>query len=85
MEEGSVCTNTDAGLVKTELRLEVKLSIYLSVYIQTFTCGHEIWIVPERMRSQAQVIVMTFLHRVPGLSLRDMVRSSDMRAFGLDY
>ncbi len=43
------------------------------------TCGHELWIVTERMRSWIQADEISFLCRVAGLSLRDRVRSSDIR------
>ena len=40
------------------------------------TCGHELWVVTERIRSWIQVAEMSFLRRVAGRSLRDRVRSS---------
>ena len=56
------------------------LSIYRSIYVPTLTDGHELWVMSERTRSRIQVAEMSFLlRRVSGLSLRDRVRSSDIR------
>ncbi|MDG2633017.1 hypothetical protein P7M35_24665, partial [Vibrio parahaemolyticus] len=66
-------------VVKRELSQKVKLSIYRSIYVPTLTYGHELWVVTERMRSRIQAAEMSFLRRVAGLSLRDRVRSSDIR------
>ena len=66
-------------VVKRELSLKAKLSIYQSIYVPTLTYGHELWVVTERMRSRIQAAEMSFLCRVAGLSLRDRVRSSDIR------
>ena len=38
-------------VVKGELRQKAKLSRYRSIYIPTLTCGYELWVVTERMRS----------------------------------
>ena len=43
------------------------------------TYGHELWLVTERTRLRIQVAGMSSLRRVAGLSLRDKVRSSDIR------
>ena len=66
-------------VVKQELSRKAKLSIYRSIYLPTLTYGHELWIVTERTRSRIQAAKMSFLRRVAGLSLRDSVRSSDIR------
>jgi len=65
-------------VMKRELSLKAKLSIYRSIYIPTLTYGHELW-VTETMRSRIQAADMSFLCRVAGLSVRDRVRSSDIR------
>ncbi len=41
----------------------------------TLTYGHELWVVTERVTSRIQVVKMTFLLRIAGISLRDRVRS----------
>ena len=66
-------------VVKRELSRKAKLSIYRSIYAPTLTYGHELWVMTERMRSRIQAAEMSFLRRVAGLSLRDRVRSSDIR------
>lgn len=49
------------------------------IFVPTLTYGHELWVVTEKMRSRIQAAEMSFLRRVAGLSLRDRVRSSDIR------
>ena len=52
----------------------------LFLHRKTLTAGHELWVMTERTRSRIQVAEMSFLlRRVSGLSLRDRVRSSDIR------
>lgn len=65
--------------VKTELSQKAKLSVYQSVYVTTLTGGHELCVVTERMRLQIQVAERSFLWRESGLSLRDRVKSLDIR------
>jgi len=65
--------------VKGELSQKAKLLIYCSIYIPTLTYGHELWVVTKRMRLWIQAFEMSFLRRLAGLSLRDRVRSSDIR------
>jgi len=66
-------------VVKRELSRKAKLSICRSIYVPTLTYGHKFWVVTERMRSWIQADKICFLCRVAGLSLRDRVRSSDIR------
>ena len=66
-------------VVKKELSRKAKLSIYRSIYVPILTYGHELWVVTETTRSRIQAAEMSFLRRVAGLSLRDKVRSSDIR------
>ena len=58
-------------VVKRELSRKAKLSNYQSIFVPAFTYGHELWVVTERTRSRVQVVEMSFLRRVAGLSLRD--------------
>ncbi len=72
-------------VVKKELSQKAKLSIYQSIYVPTLAYGHELWVVIKRMRSQIQSGEMSFLHSVAGLSLREIVRSSDIwRELGVE-
>ncbi|TWW64250.1 hypothetical protein D4764_03G0012580 [Takifugu flavidus] len=66
-------------VVKRELSRKARLSIYRLIYIPVLTYGHQRWVMTERMRSRIQAAEMSFLHRVAGLSLRDRVRSLDIR------
>uniref|UniRef100_A0A8C6Q6A0 Reverse transcriptase domain-containing protein n=1 Tax=Nothobranchius furzeri TaxID=105023 RepID=A0A8C6Q6A0_NOTFU len=66
-------------VVKRELSQKARLSIYRSIYVPILTYGHELWVMTERTRSRIQAAEMSFLRRVAGLSLRDRVRSSDIR------
>ncbi len=36
-------------VVKRELSPKAKLSIYQSICVAALTCGHELWVVTERM------------------------------------
>ncbi|KAK0153876.1 hypothetical protein N1851_004048 [Merluccius polli] len=64
---------SDAGIVP-----DCCVKRYL-LYVPNLTYGHELWVVTERTRSRIQAAEMTFLCRVAGLSLRDRVRSLDIR------
>lgn len=64
-------------LVKREL--SHRQSFLFTIYIPALTCAHELWVMAERMRSRIQGAKMSFLRRVAGLSLRDTVRSLDIR------
>ncbi|TWW59266.1 R2DM Retrovirus-related Pol polyprotein from type II retrotransposable element [Takifugu flavidus] len=66
-------------VVKKELSRKAKLSIYRSIYVPVLTYGHQCWVMTERTRSRIQAAEMSFLRRVARLSLRDRVRSSDIR------
>ncbi|TWW71120.1 hypothetical protein D4764_17G0006030 [Takifugu flavidus] len=66
-------------MVKRELSRKARLSIYRSSYVPVLTYGHQRWVMTERTRLQIQAAEMSFLRRVAGLSLRDRVRSSDIR------
>ncbi len=41
-------------VMKRELSLKAKLSIYQSIYVTTLTCGHELWVMTNRMRLRVQ-------------------------------
>ncbi|TWW69272.1 hypothetical protein D4764_18G0000780 [Takifugu flavidus] len=66
-------------VVKKELSRKAKLSIYRSIYVPVLTYGRQRWVMTERTRSRIQAAEMSFLRRVAGPSLRDRVRSSDIR------
>lgn len=43
-------------VVKRELNWKAKLSIYQSISVPNLTCGHELWVVTERMRYKRRYI-----------------------------
>uniref|UniRef100_A0A8C6Q2D3 Reverse transcriptase domain-containing protein n=1 Tax=Nothobranchius furzeri TaxID=105023 RepID=A0A8C6Q2D3_NOTFU len=71
-------------VVKRELSQKARLSIYRSIYVPILTYGHELWVMTERTRLRIQAAEMSFLRRVAGLSLKDRVRSSDIREGQID-
>ncbi|KAF7656129.1 hypothetical protein LDENG_00046000, partial [Lucifuga dentata] len=66
-------------VVKRELSQKARLTIYQSIYVPILTYGHELWVMTKRTRSRIQAAEMRFLCRVSGITLRDRVRSSDIR------
>ncbi|CAF3333272.1 unnamed protein product [Rotaria sp. Silwood2] len=66
-------------VTKTELNKKTKMAIFKSVYRPTLIYGHEQWVLTEKLRSRIQSAEMRFLRRVAGLTLRDKIRSSDIR------
>uniref|UniRef100_A0A8C9TQF7 Reverse transcriptase domain-containing protein n=1 Tax=Scleropages formosus TaxID=113540 RepID=A0A8C9TQF7_SCLFO len=66
-------------VVMGELSHKAKLSIYWLIYVPTLTSGRELWVMTERIRPWIQAAEMSFLRRVLGLTLRDRVKSSDIR------
>lgn len=45
-------------MVKRDLSVKVRLTIYRSIYVPTLTCGHELWVLAEKMRSQIAAVEM---------------------------
>uniref|UniRef100_A0A8C6KH39 Reverse transcriptase domain-containing protein n=1 Tax=Nothobranchius furzeri TaxID=105023 RepID=A0A8C6KH39_NOTFU len=70
-------TMSRSVMVTRELSQKARLSIYRSICVPIITYGHELWV--TRMRSRIQAAKMSFLRRVARLSLRDRVRSLDIR------
>jgi hypothetical protein len=66
-------------VTKVELSKKTKLAIFKSVYRPTLIYGHEQWVMTEKIRSRIQSAEMRFLRRVAVLTLRDKIRSSDIR------
>lgn len=59
-------------VIQRDLNVKEKLSIYRLIYVLTLTYGYELWVVAERMRSQIQMVEISFLLRVASLSLFKM-------------
>jgi len=66
-------------VVKRELSWKAKVSIYRSIYVPTLNYGHKLWVMTKRTRLQIQEAEMNFSPGMAGFSLRDRVRSSDIR------
>ena len=66
-------------VMKRELSKKAKLSVFKAVFVPILTCGHESWVMTERMRSQVQASKMSFLRRIEGVTLFNKVRSSEIR------
>jgi len=55
------------------------LSVFKPVFVLILTYAHESWATTERVRSQVQVAEMGLLRRAHGVTLRDIVRSCEIR------
>jgi hypothetical protein len=64
---------------KRELSNRAKLAVFKSIFVPTLTYGHELWVMTRKTRSRIQAAEMRFLRRIAGLTLRDRVRSSEIR------
>ena len=51
------------------------LSIFKAVFVPILTCGHETWVMTERMRLQVQESEMCFSQRIEGVTLFNKVRN----------
>ena len=70
---------------KWELSNIAKLSVFKSVFVPILMYGHESWVMTERALSQVVTAEMGFLRRVHGVTLRDKVRSCEIRkAFSVE-
>ena len=66
-------------VAKRELSNTAKLSVFKSVIVPIPICGHESWVMTEGILSQVQAAEIGFLRRVYGVTLRDKVRSHEIR------
>ena len=66
-------------VIKLELSKKAQLSIFKTVFVPILTYGHESWVMSKRGRSQVQASEMRFLRRIEGVTLFNMVRSSENR------
>ena len=48
-------------VLKRELCTKVKLSVFRSIFVSILTCGHECWVMIERVRFRVQAAEMGFL------------------------
>ena len=66
-------------VMKRELSKKAKLSIFKTVFLLIFTCGHESWVMTEKVLSQVQASEMRILRRIERVTLFNEVRSSEIR------
>ena len=66
-------------VLKRELCTRARLSFFRLVCVPILTCGHECWIINEKVRSRVQATEMELLRRVSGLTLLDKVKSAHIR------
>ena len=66
-------------VTKRELSNTAKLSGFNSVFVPILTNGHESSVLTERILSQKQAAEMRFLRRAHNATLRDKVRSCEIR------
>ena len=55
------------------------LSVFKSVFVPILTCGHESWVMAERILSQVQAEEMGNLQRVDGVTLGNKVHTCEIR------
>jgi len=66
-------------ITKRELSNTAKLPVFKSIFVPIFIYGHECCVMTKRTSSQVQAAEMEFLRRVHGVTLRDKVRSCEIR------
>jgi len=66
-------------VTKWVLSNTAKLSVFKSVFVSILTYGHESWVMTEKVLFQEQVPEMGFLPRFHGVTLRDKVRTREIR------
>jgi len=66
-------------MTKRELSNTAKLAVFKSVFVPILRYGHESWVMGERILSQVQAAEMAFMRKVHGVTLRDKLRSCEVR------
>jgi len=69
----------DCSLQVGTVKQALHRTVLVTRELPTFTYSHELWVMNKRTRSQIQAAKMSFSVGWPGLSLRERVRSSDIR------
>lgn len=65
---------------KREVSQKTKLTVYKTIFRPTMTYGCESWVLTQKMKLRLEATEMKYLRRVKGVSLRDKIRSSQIRA-----
>jgi len=55
-------------VTKRELSNIIKLSVFKSIFVLILTCGHESWVMTERILTQVQAPKLGFFRRVHGVT-----------------
>lgn len=71
--------NPRFNVLQRRLSVKSKLSIYWSIHVAALTCGHELRVMTEIMRSRVQVAEMDLLRWVAGVTFRSRLSNSDIR------
>jgi len=66
-------------VTKRELANTTKLSVFKSVFVPILTYVHESWVMTERVLFQEHVAEMGIFRRAHDVTLRDKVRSCEIR------
>lgn len=64
---------------KREVSQKTKLSVYKTIFRPILTYGSESWVMSNRMKGKIEAVEMKYLRRVKGVTLRDRVRSAEIR------
>ena len=64
---------------KKEIKQETKIKIYKTIYRPVLTYGCETWVLSGKTRRRIEAVEMKFLRGARGVTLRDHVRSTQIR------
>lgn len=64
---------------KKEINQKTKLKIYKTIFRPILTYASESWVLDTRTKSRLEAVEMKYLRRVKGITLRDHIRSQQIR------